>query len=181
VVLPWLRDSRHKDILARHGRAWVWQGGIMFAAMAATNALFWCDCAVPTVYLALWVGAILAWLVATWYFVVRNRHGLSPVEKQLAQLVTISVLTSGLFILCTSLTGTAPMRVLPLWLLLMSVAAGSGAVVLGGTFYLLACLCALSAVVTAVVPTVGPITFGAAYAVGMVAAAWNHIRSDPDE
>jgi serine/threonine-protein kinase len=179
VLRPWLRDSRHKNILALHGRAWLWQAWIVFANMLTTNVLTWRGCEEISVYLALWVGGLVLWLVPAWFFVLRNRHDWSPVEKQLGQLAFMAVVASGLFLLCTSLTGAAPLQVLPLWLLLLSVATGSAAIILRGTFYLLAGLCALSAVIIALVPSVGPAVFGTAYAVGVFVPAWRNTRSEP--
>jgi serine/threonine-protein kinase len=180
MLLPWLRDSRHKDILAAHGRAWNWQAGVMFSTMAVTNVLYWRGCAAPAVYLAVWGAGMCGWVFAAWYFIARRGRELSPVERQLIQLTTMSLATSALFLVCAHLTDTPPMRALALWLLLMTLSAGAGAVVLGGTFYVLTGLCAAAAVVIAVAPSVGPIVFGTAYAVGMVAAAWSHTGARGD-
>jgi serine/threonine-protein kinase len=176
---PWLRDSRHKGILALHGRSWLWQAWIVFAVLLATNVLIWCGCEVIFAYLALWAGGLALWMVPAWYFVFRKGHEWSPVEKQLGHLVWMTLAATGLFAVCAVLTGAAPLQVLPLWLLLLSVATGAAAIILRGTFYLLAGLCALSAVVIAVWPSVGPVVFGTAYAVGVFVPAWRNTRPEP--
>jgi serine/threonine-protein kinase len=179
LLRPWLRDSRHSDILSLHGRAWLWQAWIVFATLLATNIFLWCGYQSVFVYLALWSVGLVLWLIPAWYFVFRNRHEWSPVEKQLGHLVFLSLVTTALFALCADLTDAEPMQVLPLWLLLLSMTTGAAAIILRGTFYLLAVLCALSAVVIAVAPVVGPVVFGTAYVIGVFVPAWKNTRSKP--
>src|SRR5580704_5341352 len=63
---PWLPECPDKEILARHGRAWLWQAWILFASLLATNILIWCGCEATSIYVALWAATIAVWLVPAW-------------------------------------------------------------------------------------------------------------------
>jgi len=116
-------------------------------------------------------------MVPAWYFILRKGHEWSPVEKQLSQFAVMSVAAFGLFGLGTYLTGAAPAQVLPLWVVLVALVSGSSAIIFRGTFYLLPGLCALSAVVIAMAPSIGLSSFGTAYAIGVNVPAWKNTRS----
>ena len=127
-------------------------------------------------YVTVWAVGLIVWMVPGWYFIHRPGHEWSPVEKQLGHLVFVTLAATGLFLLCGVLIGLDPMKVLPLWLVLLSVVTASGAIILRGTFFLLAFLIAVSALITAVAPSVGPVMFGTAYAVGLFVPAWKYTR-----
>jgi len=179
LVRPWLRDSQHKEILARHARTWLWQAGIVFADLLATNILIWCGWGATLHFATVWIVGLVLWLIPSYHF-LRESSEWSLVEKQLAESVCLTALASGLFLVIAVLTHAEPVRLLPLWLLLLSVGTGAAAIILRGSFYLLAALCAMSAVVSAVAPTIGPVAFGTAYGLGLFLSAWKHRRAGPN-
>jgi predicted Ser/Thr protein kinase len=179
LLRPWLRDSRHTEILRVHARAWLWQAPITFAGFLATNVLIWVDCSTPWVYLAVWVASLAAWLIPGWLYVLRTPREWSAVEKQVGQVVWLLFLMIGLLLLNTMLSGTPPVQALASATLLMALAIGCIAVVLRGSFWLLAALCAAASVVVAVAPSVGPLAFGTAFGIGQFVPAWKHTHSPP--
>jgi hypothetical protein len=175
-------ESRHKDILARHGRAWLWQAWIIFASLLATNILIWCGCEAVSIYVALWTAGLAVWMIPAWYFVIRERRGLTlpAVEKQLDVHTTIFLVASGLFLLCIALTGAGPLQFMPFWCVFWAMTAADVAVILGGSFYPLTGLFALSAVLAAAVPSFGPVVAGTACLIGLFVPAWKYTRHERD-
>ena len=58
-------------------------------------------------------------------------------------------------------------HLLPLVILECGLSFGCMAAILGGTFYVMAVVCALLSLLVAVAPDVGPLIFGIAFAVGL--------------
>jgi len=67
-------------------------------------------------------------------------------------------------------------ELIPLLVIHISFAIGAMAFLLRGSLYLLACLCAVSALSMVSYPTIGPALFGTAFGVGLFVPAWKHFR-----
>jgi serine/threonine-protein kinase len=174
LLRPWLRDSRYKDILAVHGRAWRWQGPIVFVVFLLTNILVWVDCQPFWPYLVVWITGLVLWVIPACIYVLRPRRELTLVEKQLTNLVFLSLLVSFLMLIEADLTGVGQMQFLSLWLGYLSFVIAACAVLLRGSLYLLAFLCAVSSVVVALAPAFGPLSFGLAYGIGVSIPGWKY-------
>jgi serine/threonine-protein kinase len=179
LLRPWLRDSRYKDILAVHARAWRWQGPIVFVVFLLTNILVWVDCQPFWPYLVVWITGLVLWGIPAFVYVLRPRGELTLVERQLTNLVFLSLLVSFLMLIEADLTGVGQMQFLSLWLGYLSFVIAACAVLLRGSLYLLAFLCAVSSVVVALAPAFGPLSFGLAYGFGVSIPGWKYGRT-PD-
>ena len=173
LLRPWFRDSRHKDILAIHGRLWLWTSLVAFLVCLVTNILVWSGCKVFWPYIVVWMSGVGVWLALGLYY-LRNRTRWTPVEKQLAQVVSMSIIGTGLMLLNAAISGIGPLEVFPSWLVLLALLTGCCAVILRGSLYLLAGLCALSSVLVAALPSIGPLAFGTAFAIGLFVPAWRY-------
>jgi hypothetical protein len=66
--------------------------------------------------------------------------------------------------------------IIPTLIVVLAFAVGAAAVILRGSLYLLAGLCAFSSLVAAVMPSVAPVSFGAMFAIGLFLSAWKYPR-----
>jgi serine/threonine-protein kinase len=179
LLRPWLRDSRHTDILAVHGRVWLWQAGVVFVVFLLTNALVWAGFRDWLSYLLLWLPGLAALLAPGALILFREGRPWSPVERQLHHVWWLFVAAAALILVNGWLSGVALPQLLPVLVVVLALALGCMAVVLRGTFYLLAALCATSSVVVAAAPSVGPAFFGAMLALGLFLPAWRYSRQAP--
>ncbi len=166
-----LRETRHVEVMARWGRVWRWQAGLIFGLFLATNALLWGGVASAWPFLALWAAGLLALAVPAYLYRFRDGVRLTPVEWQLGQVWGMFVAAALLTGLINHLMGLEPYKLLPLLVLECGMAFGCMAAILGGSFYVMAVVCAALAVALVVAPQVGPVAFGSCFAAGLWAQA----------
>jgi hypothetical protein len=170
-----LRETRHVRVMARWGRVWRWQSWLIFALFLTTNVLLWAGVSVAWPYLALWASGLVALLDPMYRYRFRDGPRLTPIEWQLGQVwgmfLTAALLTGAI----NHLMGLGVWKLLPLVVLECGMAFGCMAAILGGSFYLLAVVCAVLSVVQVLVPQVGPVVFGTCFAVGL----WVQARRFP--
>jgi serine/threonine-protein kinase len=170
-----LRDSRHTTVLALWSRVWMCHAGQILALFLLTNVLMWCQVSAAWPYISLWsVGLLsLGWVI--WFFRFRNRRiGLTPIEWQLGQvwgLFGVGFLLTGILFW---IMGLPILRVLPVVVLECGLGFGCMAAILGGSFHGLGLACLLSACLLALMPGLGPASFGVVFAVGLMIPAWKY-------
>ncbi|HVW38599.1 MAG TPA: protein kinase [Pirellulales bacterium] len=171
-----LHETRHTEVMALWGRVWIWHAIEVFIVLLITNVMMWLGIRSPWPYLALGAAGVLLALYAPWHYRFRRRLPLTPIERQLGQLWGLSFIGFVLTGVINHLMGLETLRLLPVVMLECGVAFGCTAVVLGGEFYLMAATCAGLALISTLYPDVGPVVFGAAFAVGMFIPGWKYSR-----
>ena len=163
-----LRESRHVEVLANWGKVWQWHSVQIFALFLLTNALIWMNVRNPVPYVAVWAVGFVSLLVPIWFYRVRSLVPLTPIERQLGQVW-------GMFFCVVIATGTInhlmgfePLQLLPVAVLECALAFGCMAAILGGSFYPMAVLCFVLSILLTLVPQIGPIAFGSAFALGLL-------------
>jgi hypothetical protein len=154
----------------------MWHAAQIFLLFLVTNVLLWTGVGRAWPYVALWGAGLTSLLVPIWHYRFRGGLRLTPVERQLGQvwgLFAIAALLTGAI---NHLMGMEVWKLLPLVVLECGFAFGCMAAVLGGSFYGMALACALLALVMAHEPLVGPIAFGAAFAIGLGLPGWRYAR-----
>ena len=175
-----LRETRHTEVLAQWGRVWMCHAGQTFVLFLATNVLVLIDPDEAWPYVVLWAAGLASLLVPIWYYRLRRGLPLTPVERQLGQVW-------GMFAAGFILTGVVQYfggskvelevsSLLPVLVLECGLAFGCMAVILGGSFYVMALLCALLSVVLVMWPNAGPAVFGAVFGIGLFVPGWKHSR-----
>ncbi len=172
-----LRETRHTEVMALWGRVWIAHAFEVLFLCLATNLLKAKGVEVVWPYAILW-GIGLLILTAT-VVVGRFRGGipLTPIERQIGQVW-------GMFMIATALTGAVnhimgfpALALLPLSVLQCGFAFGCMAAILGGSFYVMAVVCAGLAVFLALIPeVVGPALFGMVFALGLLVPGWKYSR-----
>ena len=124
-------------------------------------------------YLAVGLPGLASFAVPVWFYRFRNGPPLVLVERQIGQIwgmyYVVALLTAAVNQLMPF--RLPPFGLLPVLVIECAFAFGAQAVILGGSFYPLAAACALLSVLLAVIPNVGPVVFGAVFAVGLLIPA----------
>lgn len=173
-----LHETRHTEVMALWGRVWIWHAIEVFVVLAITNAMIWLNVLSPWPYLALGAAGLSLALYAPWHY--RFRHGapLTPIERQLGQVWGLAFVGFVLTGAINHLMGLATLQLLPVVILECGIAFGCTAVILGGEFYVMAATCAVLAIVLTLYPGIGPLVFGAAFAIGMFIPGWKYSRGN---
>jgi serine/threonine-protein kinase len=175
-----LRETRHTEVMTLWGRVWMWHAIQVFLLFLASNALMWMGTRRAWPYVGLWVAGLFSLLIPVWLCRFRGGPALTQIERQLGQvwgMFAAGCILTGVIVVLMGLEVT---HLLPFVVLECGVAAGCMATILGGTFYVLAFLCALLSLLMAVAPNVGPLVFGVAFAVGLFVPAWQYSRRGRD-
>ena len=176
VLGAWGAESRHTQTLALFGRVWVWQAAVAFLLGVAFNALSWAGHDGPAE-----VGAVLAvglagFVTPGFYYLMRKGRVRTPVERQMDQIFVMFLVAVAVTTVASWGAGAGARGLLPALAAEGALAVGCTAVVLRGSLYPLAGLCALTAPVLAWAPSVGPLAFGAAFAAGLLIPARRYCR-----
>ena len=163
-----LRESGHSEIMARWGRVWVWHGGLFFAFFLLTDLLLVARIRALGPYVALWSVGLAGLIGVVWYHRIRGGLRLMPIERQVAQVWVLFSLGCVLTALINHVTGRDISGLLPLVVVQCGLACGCTATILGGTFYIMAIVCAVLAVVMALAPGAGAAAFGLAFSAGLL-------------
>jgi eukaryotic-like serine/threonine-protein kinase len=176
MISSLLRETRHADILALHSKAWLWQAPIGFLLFWLINVFIWFDCQNPWVYLGVGLPGAFALMFSGCYYLYRDNRQWTSVERQMASIWWMLFAACGLTTAISQLSHSPVTELIPLLVIHISFAIGAMAVLLRGSLYLLACLCAVSALSMVSYPTIGPAVFGTAFGVGLFVPAWKHSR-----
>src|SRR5262249_4533364 len=171
------RESRHAEVMALWGRVWMWHAVQILVLFLATTLLSAAGVTATGAYALLWGAGLASLAVPPWHYRFRSGLPLAPVEWQCGQ---VCLLFGAGFLLTGVLAnwaGLPALRALPLLVLQAGVGIGCLAVILGGSFYVLAAACVASAVLLAVRPDVGPPIFGVVFAVGLFIPRWKYARA----
>jgi hypothetical protein len=152
------------------------QAVVLLVASLIAAVLLWLDVQGYGLYLVNVVFEMTGLVVAIWYFRVRGGQPMAPVERQLGQVWLILMMTVVLTIMLNVLMGFRPYHLAPLAMLQVTVALGAMAAILGGTFYWVAALSMIGAVVMALYPGLGPLVAGVVYGVGLFIPGWRYSR-----
>lgn len=173
-----LRETRHTEVMALWGKvllchaAQVLLLSLLVAVMQGTGL----KTGQPLVYHGVIGLAGLTLLVPVWVFRFRNGPMLTMVERQLALIwsfTAVGVLLTGAI---KYLIDAHAWRMYPVAILEMGIGCACTGVILGGSFYLLAAVCALLALWTALDPGLSPLVFGVTFAVGLLVPGWKYSR-----
>jgi len=174
-----LQENRHTEVLALWGRVFLCHAGQVFYVTLAMALMQLAGLKTdrPAVYYGV-LGLLAAtMLVPVWYFRIRRRLRLTLVEQQLGLIwtfiVTTVVLTGALKYL---IDADPPWRMFPVIILEIGLGCACTGALLGGSFYLLALVCAILALLTAIEPQLNPMMFGLALAIGLFLPGWRYSK-----
>jgi len=171
-----LRETRHTEVMANWGHVWLWHSGQVFVLFLLTNILVWQQVRSAWPYVALWIVGFTCLFIPVWYYRFREGVPLTPVEHQTGQvwgMFSIAVVLTGLI---NHLMGFNPLHLLPVAILECGFAFGCMAAILGGSFYPMAGLCFALSLLLTLIPQIGPIAFGVAFAIGLAIPGWKFAR-----
>ncbi len=157
-----LRDSRHVEVMARWGRVWVWHSGLFLAIFLVTECLLVSQVRALGPYLALWSVGLAGLSGVIWYHRIRGGLRLMPIERQIGQIHVLFCLGFALTALINQMMGGDVLELLPMFMVQWGLLLGCMATILGGTFNVLAIVCAALSVVMALTPVIGAAAFGLA-------------------
>lgn len=167
-----LRETRHVEIMAVWGKVWLWHASQIFILFLLTNILIWMKVRIAWPYIGLWAIGFSSLAFPVWYYRFRDGTPLTPVERQVGQVW-------GMFVGAVVGTGVVnhlmdfqPLHLLPLAVLECGMAFGCMAAILGGSFYPMAAMCFGLSILMTLVPSIGPVAFGAAFALGLLIPGW---------
>jgi eukaryotic-like serine/threonine-protein kinase len=175
-----LRETRHTEVMARWGRVWLWHAAQIFLLFLATNVLTWRGERRAWPYLALWIPGQVALIATIWIYRFRSGLALTPIERQLGQVWGMFAVACVLTGAINHMMGMAVWKLLPLVVLECGLSFGCMAAILGGSFYVMAIVCALLSLLLAHDIDVGPLIFGVAFAVGLSVPGWRYSRRGRD-
>jgi serine/threonine-protein kinase len=172
-----LRETRHTDVMGRWGVVLMCQAVQILALALAIHLLQWLRVEPRWPYRVTFVLGCLSLFVPLWVCRLRAGEPLAPVERQLARVWGIIaagvLLTAVIHLLEEPRCG----RLLPMVLLEAAVGFGCTAVILGGSFYVLALTTALLALLDASDTVVtNPLLFGMVFSAGLFVAGWKFAR-----
>ena len=171
-----LRETRHTEVMALWGRVWLWHAAQIFLLFLATNVLTWLGERRAWPYLALWIPGQVILIATIWFHRFRGGPSLTPIERQLGQVWGMFAVACLLTAAINHLMAQEVWHLLPLVILECGLSFGCMAAILGGTFYVMAVVCASLSLLVAVAPDVGPLIFGIAFAVGLSIPGWKYSR-----
>jgi hypothetical protein len=173
-----LRETRHTEVLAQWGQVLLWEACLVFLFSLAWGAVKWAGVTVAWPYRAVVFAACASFLVPVWFYRVRGGQPWTLIERQLAQVW-------GVVIVSVSLTGMAkllfwpdPWPLYPVLLLEVGIGFGSTAAILGGSFYVLAILCWLLAVSRLLYPELNAAFTGLVIGVGLLVPGLRYTFGD---
>jgi hypothetical protein len=173
------RETRHTEVMARWGRVLMWLAALVFLFCLVFGALRAIGVDERWLYRSLMMAGFASAFVPVWFYRVRAGAPLTALERQLAQVwggVLTAVCLTGVFrILRPELW-----RVYPIFLLELGLGFGCTAAILGGSFYLLAILCGLLALVHVLLPEPNVALSGLVFAIGLFVPGWRFARRAKD-
>jgi hypothetical protein len=176
-----LRESRYTEVMTRWARVWMGMAVLYFLMCLAKSLLLWFwdteeDRRDHRPYFAVWGAGFLGTLALAWFFRLWRGPRLSHVERQLAQVWGIFWVG---FFLTAWLYHRAGARIeflLPILVMEGAVALGCMATILGGSFYLMAAACVVTAVLEAVWPEPGPLISAVIFCPALFWLGWKYWR-----
>lgn len=171
-----LKETRHTEVLAQWGHVWMWHAVQIFVLFLLTNILLWAGLQDPISFLCLWLPGLATLLIPIWYFRFSKGIPLMPIEHKIGQVW--GFFTVAVFVISATnhIMGLERFALLPLVVLQCGFAFGCMAIILGGSFYGMALACTIVSLIMAVEPRIGPIVFGATFAVGLFWAGWRYSK-----
>lgn len=174
-----LRETRHTEVMALWGKVLLCQAAqvLLLSLLVAVMQNAGLKAGQPLVYHGV-IGLVgLTLLAPVWAFRFHNGPVLTLVERQLAQIwsfVAAGVLLTGAI---KYLIDPHAWRMFPVAILEMGIGCACTGVILGGSFYLLAAVCGVLALWTALEPGLSPLVFGVPFAIGLFVPGWKYSRS----
>lgn len=150
------QETRHTEVMRRWGKVWTIHAPLVFLLLAVTNLLLWLDITDVTIHSCVWVVGGLALFMVVWQVRFRDSTPLTPIEKQVGKIWMMFVMAEFLTGRINHLLGLETFRLIPITVLFAGFAFGAMAVILEGSFYILAAACALCSVLMAIFPEFGP-------------------------
>jgi serine/threonine-protein kinase len=154
-----LGETHHAPVLENWGLLWIWHSLVVVVLCLLTNALQWRGVTTRGPYLMIWTVGLGAWGAIFW--ALRRRGGpVTFVERQIAHLWASSMIACTMLYLVEWLLGLRVLTLSPVLALDSGMIFLGKAGILSGRFYIQAAALFLTAIVMALVPSVGVSIFG---------------------
>ncbi|HJT77015.1 MAG TPA: serine/threonine-protein kinase, partial [Gemmataceae bacterium] len=171
-----LRETRHTEVMALWGRVWICHAGTIFVLCLLTSVLLWLGAEAAWPFVLLWAVGVAGLLAPIWYYRLRGGLPMTLLERQVAHVWAMFAAGFVLTGILNHLLGLPTLRLMPVVVLECGMGFGCMAIMLGGSFYLMAGACALLSLLLAVWPDAGPAVFGTVFAVGLLVPGLKHAR-----
>ena len=170
---------RYTEVMTLWSGVWMGIAVAYFLICLAKSLLVWSGVQSHGPYFAIWVAMGLAVVGLFWFCRLRSGPSLSRVERQIVQISYFFWV--GFFLTAWQYQRIgAPIAGLPTILVLeLAVAMGCIAVILGGSFYLMAAACVITAVMEALWPQGGPLISGVFCSPALFWIGWKYSRRLP--
>jgi hypothetical protein len=159
VAARLLGETHHAPVLENWGLLWIWHSLVVVVLCVLTNVLQWRGVTTRGPYLLIWTVGLGTWAAIFW--ALRRRGGpVTFVERQIAHLWASSVIACTMLYLVEWLLGLRVLALSPVLAVHSGMIFVGKAGILSGTFYIQAAALFLTAIVMALVPSVGVSIFG---------------------
>jgi serine/threonine-protein kinase len=171
-----LHETRYSEVMMLWSGFWMGIAVIYLVICLAKSILVWYDVQNHGPYFAIWVAMCLTVLGLFWFCRLRSGPRLSQVERQIVQILCFFWV--GFFLTAWQYQNVlAPIAGLPPILVLeLGVAMGCIAALLGGSFYVMAAACVVTAVLEALWPQAGPLISGVFCSPALFWLGWKYSR-----
>ncbi len=154
-----LGETHHAPVLENWGLLWIWHSLVVVVLCVLTNVLQWNQVTDRWPFLLIWTVGLGTWAAIFW--ALRRRGGpVTFVERQIAHLWAASMVACTMLYLVEWLLDLRVLTLSPVLALDSGMIFLGKAGILSGRFYLQAAALFLTAVVMALVPSVGITIFG---------------------
>jgi serine/threonine-protein kinase len=174
-----LRETRYTEVMTLWSGVWMGIAVAYFLICLAKSLLVWFGVRSHGPYFAIWIAMCLTVLGLFWFCRFRRGPSLSQIERQSVQILCFFWI--GFFLTAWQYHRIgAPIAGLPPILILeLAVAMGCIAALLGGSFYVMAVACVLTAVLEALWPQGGPLVSGVFCSPTLFWVGWKYSRRLP--
>ena len=171
-----LRETRYTEVMTLWSGVWMGLAVAYFFICLAKSLLVWKEVASHGTFFAIWVAMALTAGGLIWFCRFRSGPSLSQVERQMMQIwgffwIGFFVTTWLYYSVKAPIVGLPPILVLEL-----GVATGCQAALLGGSFYVMAAACLVTAVLEALWPEAGPLISGVICSPALFWIGWKYSR-----
>jgi serine/threonine-protein kinase len=176
VLRALLRETRHTEALARWGEVLLWEAALVLLFCTAFGALKWFGVDLRWLYRGIVAAGCTSLLLPIWWYRLRDKAPLTPLERQVGQVWGVVGVAMGLTVGCRLLLWGEAWRLFAELLLDVGVGFGCTAALLGGSFYVMALVCAFLAVLRYLFPELNPVVYGFVFAAGLFVPGWRYSR-----
>ncbi len=174
-----LRETRYTEVM----RLWsgIWMGlAVMYLLICiAKSLLLWTEHASHGSFLVIWLAMLSTTVGLVWFCRLRSSPSLIQVERQMLQ--TWSFFWIGFFATAWLYyrVGAPVEGLVPILILQLGVVTACMAALLGGSFYVMAAACLVTAALEAYSPEVGALISGIGCSPALFWVGWKHSRRIP--